>query len=132
MEHILIVEDEAALQRMFATFLRSEGYLVELASTVEEAQHIIDTELIDLVVSDLKLGLKTAYELYSWLIEKYPRMQGRFIVMSGWPDVEGFPYFLAKPFRIDALLRLITSVLSRDSLVLPTRESVANRIQESS
>jgi len=106
-EHILLVEDEPILRRMFCTFLRAEGYIVEEAATVEEAEHIINAELIDLVVSDLKLGLKSAHDLYAWIREMYPGMKDRFIVISGWPEVEGFPFFLSKPFHIDALIALI-------------------------
>lgn len=108
-----MVEDEAALRKMFYTFFKAEGYYVEVASTVEEAEYIIDTELIDLIISDLKLGLKSAYELYEWLTAKYPGMKDRFIVMSGWPDVEGFPFFLPKPFRIDEMLDLARQALSQ-------------------
>jgi DNA-binding response OmpR family regulator len=116
-EHVLLVEDEAILRKVFCTFLRAEGYRVEEASTVEEAQCIIDTELIDLVVSDLKLGLQSAEDLYQWILSKYPAMQDRFIVVSGWPEVEGFPYFLPKPFHIDALIELINVALGRPSRV---------------
>lgn len=111
MEHVLLVEDEPILRKMFSTFLKAEGYTVEVASTVAEAQHIINTEIIDLVVSDLKLGLQTAHDLYQWVLERYPGLGGRFIVISGWPDVEGFPYFLPKPFHIDALINLIRQAI---------------------
>jgi DNA-binding NtrC family response regulator len=75
------------------------------------------TELIDLVVSDLKLGLQSAEDLYKWISGQYPDMRDRFIVISGWPEVEGFPYFLYKPFHIDTLLDLINVALGRTSRV---------------
>ena len=112
-----MVEDEPMLRKMFCTFLRAEGYIVEEASTVSEAKSIIATELIDLVVSDLKLGLQSAEDLYKWISGQYPDMRDRFIVISGWPEVEGFPYFLSKPFHIDTLLDLINVALGRTSSV---------------
>ena len=112
-----MVEDEPMLRKMFCTFLRAEGYIVEEASTVDGAKSIIDTELIDMVVSDLKLGLQTAEDLYQWILSKYPGMRDRFIVISGWPEVEGFPYFLPKPFHIDALFELLNVALGRPSRV---------------
>ena len=117
MEHVLLVEDEPILRKMFCTFLRADGYIVEEASTVEDAKSIMDTELIDMVVSDLKLGLQSAEDLYQWILSKYPDMRDRFIVISGWPDVEDFPYFLPKPFHIDALLDLINVAMGRPSRV---------------
>jgi len=55
----------------------------------------------------LRLGSGSADDLYKWILGKYPAMKERFIVISGWPEVEGFPYFLAKPFHIDALIEII-------------------------
>jgi two-component system response regulator HydG len=116
-EHVLLVEDEPILRRMFCTFLRAEGYIVEDAKTLDEAKRILDTELIDLVVSDLKLGLESAEDLYQWVVERYPAMKERFIVISGWPEVEGFPYFLEKPFHIDTLIETIKLAMKGSSIV---------------
>jgi DNA-binding response OmpR family regulator len=118
-EHVLLVEDEPTLRKLVCTFLRAEDYIVEEADSVEGAKSIIDTELIDLIVADFRLGADTATSLYQWLLEKYPGMKDRFIVVSGWPDVEGFPYFLAKPFRVDDLIEVIKQA-TRSSRVEPT------------
>jgi len=117
MEHVLLVEDEPILRKMFCTFLRAEGYIVEAASTLDEAKLLLDNELIDLVVSDLRLGSGSADDLYKWILGKYPAMKERFIVISGWPEVEGFPYFLAKPFHIDALIEIIKLAMRGSSIV---------------
>lgn len=111
MEHVLLVEDEPVLRKIICTFLRSEGYIVGETDSVEGAKYIIDTELIDLIVADFRLGSSTANDLYQWVLEKYPRMKDRFIVVSGWPDIEGFPYFIAKPFRVDDLIKVIRQVM---------------------
>lgn len=111
MEHVLLVEDEPVLRKLICTFLRSEDYIVEEADSVEGAKLIIDTELIDLIVADFRLGVDTANDLYQWVLEKYPRMKDRFIVVSGWPDIEGFPYFLAKPFRVGDLIEVIRQAM---------------------
>jgi DNA-binding response OmpR family regulator len=116
-EHVLLVEDEPVLRKMFCTFLRAEGYIVEVAKTIDEAKCLMDTELIDLVVSDLRLGSESAEDLYQWIVDKYPAMKERFIVISGWPEVEGFPYFLAKPFHIDALIDLIQLAMRGSSIM---------------
>ena len=117
MEHVLLVEDEPILRKMFCTFLRAEGYIVEEATNVDDAKLLLDNELIDLIVSDLTLGSESAEDLYLWLVDKYPAMRDRFIVISGWPEVEGFPYFLAKPFHIDALIETIKLAMRGSSIV---------------
>lgn len=115
MEHVLLVEDESVLRKIVCTFLRAEGYIVGETDSVEGAKRIIDTELIDLIVADFRLGKDTANDLYQWVLEKYPRLSGRFIVISGWPDIKGFPYFLEKPFRVDELIKVIRQVMREAS-----------------
>lgn len=108
-----MVEDEPVLRRLVGNFLRAEGYTVDEADSVEGAKRIITTELIDLIVADFGLGAGTATDLYQWLVDKYPRMKSRFIVVSGWPDLDGFPYFLSKPFRLTDLIAIIKLATGR-------------------
>lgn len=111
MEHVLLVEDDAILRKLVGNFLKAESYIVEEAGSVEEAKYIIDTELIDIIVADFQLGMGTARDLYEWLVLKYPKMKDQFIVVSGWLDIEGFPYFLGKPFRVDDLIGVIRQAM---------------------
>lgn len=116
MEHVLLVEDEPVLRKLVGTFLRAEDYIVEEADSVEGAKRIITTEVIDLIVADFSLGASTATDLYQWLVDKHPRMKSRFIVVSGWPDLDGFPYFLAKPFRLTELTSIIRLAITGKTL----------------
>lgn len=106
-----MVDDEPVLRKLVSTFLRAEGYSITEADSVEGAKQTLDTESIDLIVSDFQLGVNTAGELYQWVLQKYPKMRSRFIVVSGWADIDGFPYFLAKPFRVDDLIKVIRQAM---------------------
>lgn len=53
--HILLVDDEAAIQRAIAPLLRSRGYEVEVAGTGADALRMVDAHPPDLVVLDLGL-----------------------------------------------------------------------------
>lgn len=124
MEHVLLVEDEPVLRKLICNFLRSDGYVVSEADSVEGSKSIIDTELIDLIVADFQLGDQTANDLYQWVLDKYPRMKGRFIVVSGWPDIEGFPHFLSKPFRVYDLIEVIRQAMGGSEGGVAIRETL--------
>ena len=52
---ILLVDDEAAIQRAVGPLLRSRGYDVDIAGTGADALRIVDEQPPDLVVLDLGL-----------------------------------------------------------------------------
>ncbi len=55
-EHsILIVEDDAEIQKMLCRFLQDQGYRVRSASNGAEALDLLETEVPDLLISDLLL-----------------------------------------------------------------------------
>jgi DNA-binding NtrC family response regulator len=56
MAKILVIDDEVNVRKLYSEELRSEGYDVVLASTVEEALAAVDKENPDLIVLDIKLG----------------------------------------------------------------------------
>jgi DNA-binding NtrC family response regulator len=54
-ERILIVDDEENVLLLCQTILQKRGYEVQCASTAEEALDRLETELFDVVVTDLKM-----------------------------------------------------------------------------
>ena len=54
-QRILIVDDEENVLALCQTILEKRGYEVECASTAEEALDRLETELFDVVVTDLKM-----------------------------------------------------------------------------
>jgi two-component system response regulator AtoC len=55
-EHILIVEDERAIQVALGALLRKDGYVVDVVSSGTEALSRLAAEHYDLVITDLALG----------------------------------------------------------------------------
>ena len=54
--HILIVDDDASIRRLFRTVLGKEGYRVSVASDAESALTLLAQEAVDLLVTDTCLG----------------------------------------------------------------------------
>lgn len=53
MFHILVVEDDARLRSLFCTVLTNNGYLALPAESGEKALSLLDSEYVDLIISDI-------------------------------------------------------------------------------
>ena len=74
-KHILLVDDEETILGSMADFLQSQGYFVECARELPEAQALLANYRFDLVITDLRLsavdrseGLSLVEEIH----ERYP------------------------------------------------------------
>lgn len=63
MFHILVVEDDSKLRSLFCTVLNRSGYLAIPAANGKEALKLLDSEYIDLIISDIMMPGIDGYEL---------------------------------------------------------------------
>ena len=116
---VLVVEDEAALASAVADALRDVGYLVEHASDGEEALARVKAQAFDAVICDLKMPRLDGKAFYKTLAAGTPGLARRVIFVTGdvaGTDAEAFLEqsgcrWLAKPFRLGELLRVLREVL---------------------
>ncbi|NCO52290.1 MAG: response regulator, partial [Deltaproteobacteria bacterium] len=54
-EKILIVDDEAGMQRLLARVLERQGYETITVGSAREALQIIEADPVDLVLTDIKM-----------------------------------------------------------------------------
>lgn len=116
---VLLVEDDRALADAVSRHLRAEGFVVDIATNGEDAQHLGETETLDAVVLDLGLPKKDGTSvLRAW------REGGRsFPVLiltarDNWSDkVAGFKAgaddYLVKPFRVEELVMRLRAMVRR-------------------
>ena len=71
---ILVVEDDAPLQRMMSAFLGLNGFSVVGAANGEEALNAIDRVMPDLVIADVMMPVMDGWELTRELRRCYPRL----------------------------------------------------------
>ncbi len=55
-EYILVVDDEQSLRQFLKIFLEKEGYEVDTAGSLEEAEETIGQHVYDLVLTDLRMS----------------------------------------------------------------------------
>ena len=118
-EHILIVEDEAKLRRLFEATIPSMGYRVTTAANGNEALVLVEERGLkpDLVITDVVMPGMGGVELVERLRKNQPDL--RVLFMSGYTDNAivhqgildpGTP-FIQKPFHIKDLAVKIKEVM---------------------
>jgi len=116
---LLLVEDDADLQRSLKKALGDAGYAVDQAFDGEEGHFLGDTEPYDVVILDLGLPKMDGVRvLQQW--RKAGRMMPVLILTArdSWSDkVAGFDAgaddYLAKPFYTEELLARLRALLRR-------------------
>jgi two-component system NtrC family response regulator len=123
MENILIVDDEKHYPMILGEVLSEEGYRPFTASSGMEALDILNTQFIDLVLTDVKMPGMTGIDLLEKIKEIKPDLP--VIIMTAFGSVEkavdamhkGAYTFILKPFENEALIAHIAKALSMYRIV---------------
>ena len=114
---ILLVEDEAVVRESVRDWLIEDGYDVDVAESGEEALKKIKKEEFGVIVLDLKLPGIDGLQVFEQAKELKPEMKG--VIITAYPSEEtkqkarrlGLMDYLAKPFKVEDLEKLITQAL---------------------
>jgi DNA-binding NtrC family response regulator len=115
---ILVVDDDDSVRVMLARLLRTPGHTVQQAASSEAARRLIDSQIPDLVISDIVMPGESGIELRRGIAARWPDLP--FILISGY-SADGpaefasrtpHTWFVQKPFAADTLLGLVASVLA--------------------
>nr|WP_321402952.1 sigma-54 dependent transcriptional regulator [uncultured Desulfobacter sp.] len=123
MERILIVDDEKHYPMIIGEVLSEEGYTPFTASSGMEALDILNTQPIDLVLSDVKMPGMSGIDLLEKAKQIKPDLP--VIIMTAFGSVEkaveamhkGAYTFILKPFENEALIAHIAKALSVSKIV---------------
>ena len=115
---VLLVEDEPALATAVAEALTDVGFRVDRAADGQEALERIRDQVYDLVVCDLKMPRMDGRAFFRAISESTPVLARRIVFVTGdvvGTDAERFLEesgcrWLAKPFRLDDLLKVAREV----------------------
>jgi len=118
MENILIVDDEKNYPMIIGELLAEEGYTSLTASSGMEAVDFLKTEIIDLVLTDVKMPGMSGIQLLEKIKEINPDIP--VIIMTAYGSVEkaveamhkGAYTFILKPFENQALIAHIAKAIS--------------------
>ena len=84
--HILVVDDERSICELLEITFRKEGHRVEVASSVEAAKRKLESQIFDIVISDVRMPGATGVDLLKFTKEIAPSTV--FLLITGVPTVE--------------------------------------------
>jgi two-component system, NtrC family, response regulator PilR len=120
MAHVLVVDDERSICELLEITFRKDGHRVELASSGEQAKRRLETQLFDIIVSDINMNDMSGVDLLQFAREVSPETV--FILITGVPTLST---------AIDAVnFGADRYVIKGDSLIDELRQAVA-KISES-
>src|SRR6202011_3795332 len=84
--HILVVDDERSICELLEITFRKEGHRVEVAHSVEAARRKLESQIFDIVVSDVRMPGESGVDLLKLTKEISP--SSFFLLITGVPTVE--------------------------------------------
>ncbi len=113
---VLVVDDDASLRLLCRVNLELEGYRVLEAREVAEAEEILRSESIDLVLLDVHVGPESGIELMRSVREQGGAPPIVLVTGSARLDADTQAEadgVVAKPFRLEELLGVVHRLVSR-------------------
>ncbi|RKY99680.1 MAG: sigma-54-dependent Fis family transcriptional regulator [Ignavibacteriae bacterium] len=118
-EHILVVDDAPQTLEVIQRNLTLQDYIVYTAPGVEEAIRILESTLIDLVITDLKMPKISGLDLIRHVRENFKNTE--VMMITGYATIEGAvkavktgaEEFLAKPFTDEELISAVKRALNK-------------------
>jgi DNA-binding NtrC family response regulator len=119
---VLVVDDDVAFGETLSIGLRGRGYRVVTATSPDAAVAVLQTEDIDVVLTDVNMGSVSGIALCERIVESHPDLP--VIVLTAFGNLDsavaairaGAYDFLSKPARLDAIGIALRRALERRDL----------------
>src|SRR5436853_1997141 len=86
MPHILVVDDEKSICELLEITFRKEGHRVEVANSVEAAKRKLESQIFDIIISDIRMPGADGVDLLK--LAKEIALESFFRLITGVPTVE--------------------------------------------
>ncbi|HND60824.1 MAG TPA: response regulator [Opitutaceae bacterium] len=115
---ILLVEDDALMRRMVHAVLTAQGWVVQLASSAEQAMAMVNDTLTPpaVLLCDVMLPRSNGLDLSFQLLQRIPRLSvilitGHLAALNWLPSDTGQVKVLNKPFESRDLVQQVRQAL---------------------
>ena len=134
--YVLVVDDEQSLRQFLKIFLQKEGYRVDVAASLADAEKAIGENVFDLVLTDMRMAAPDdGLKVIRAAIQKTPSTQ--VIVMTAYATIEGAVEaikqgaynYIVKPFGNQDLRNLIQGALATKDVAVERRKALRVEIQ---
>lgn len=125
---LLVVDDEKIALNNLVHVLKREGYAVLSAQSGPDAIRLLEKEHFDLVLTDLKMARIDGFGVMQRSKELYPETE--VIVITGFASIDsaietmkkGAYHYIAKPYKLDEVRRVVEEALEKMSLRRENRQ----------
>jgi two-component system response regulator PilR (NtrC family) len=127
MASILVVDDEGSMREFLEILLAKQGHRVSTAADVAGALRRAGERVLDLVITDLRLGADSGLDVLRGVKERSAATE--VVMVTAFATTEnaiqamklGAYDYVLKPFKVDELLLVVQKALERRSLVQENR-----------
>ncbi|MEK6673269.1 MAG: sigma-54 dependent transcriptional regulator [Nitrospirota bacterium] len=128
MRKILIVDDEKIALKNLEHVMKKEGYEVVGTQSGPNALKLLEEQQFDLVLTDLRMEKVDGMQILKKCNELYPDTE--VIMITGYATLEsavnamkqGAFYYIAKPFKLDEVRRVVKEALEKVRLKVENRQ----------
>ena len=130
MPHILVVDDEKSIGELLEITFRKEGHRVEVVHSVEAAKRKLESQIFDIIISDVRMPRESGVDLLKFAKEIAPG--SFFLLMTALPALDtaiaalnsGADRYVIKGDSLVDQLRLAASTLCTTSTRWPSLRKV--------
>jgi len=121
-DKILVADDEQSMREFLDIMLKKEGYKVSLASNGEEVVKLIDNDLFDLVLLDIRMPKLDGISALKRIKAIAPETTVIMITAYASADTaikamkEGAYDYITKPFKVEEIKLIIKNALEKKNL----------------
>jgi DNA-binding NtrC family response regulator len=120
---LLLVDDDQHLLQSMGQWLDSQGFAIQMASSIAEAKDRLANTAFDIALIDVRLGNEDGFELLEYCTESIPQLVS--MMMTGYATVDtgieakrnGASDLLTKPLIDDELLMAIDKAMSQRKVI---------------
>lgn len=125
---VLIVDDEPLIRESLYEILRIDGFRAHMASSGEEAIEKIKGQLIDIVLTDMKLPQMSGIDLIADIKKASPETE--VILITGYGSIEtaveamkkGAYDYITKPINDNEIKLIINKIIEKKEILQENRE----------
>jgi two-component system OmpR family response regulator len=115
-KRVLLLDDDAAIQRLVSTLLKRAGFRVDTVSRGSKAIEALGAGKYDAILLDLMMPTEGGVTVVNHLRETNPALLDRVLLLTSTPDSvlknlqRGVAGIVRKPFKSEELVAAVTKV----------------------
>lgn len=133
---ILVIEDDSDLQSLFCKTLQKNNYMAIGAANAMDALKILDSEYIDLIISDVMMPGMNGFDFVKSIRDSHIEIPVLIITAKGTIDdkqagfTAGADDYMVKPIDINEMLFRVNALLRRAKSVSEKKLTFENTVLE--